>query len=222
MRKILIAISFVLVAGCQYLEPKLPLLDDPVCEPPCWQNIIPGRTEKEDLLNQLSTLPFVDKSSISSVNIPGSAFAGTIYASLYLDKPYQTKLYSYFLNDKVAVISLGGTWHVTLAEAIEKLGKPRTVIVVRNNGDAYVTFINPATGISFGYTSIWKDEKWKTEISPDIEIESINFFDPNSYQGVLNSGIFSWWFLDPEQTANVSYSWIGYGKLDEKYPPRHP
>lgn len=220
MKKINILLLLIVAASCQYFEPKLSILDNPVCEPPCWQNVIPGKTEKGELLNILTSLPFVDEDSISNVNIPGSAFMGTLYASLYGDEPYQTQFYADFLDDKVTTISMEGDWHITLAETIEKLGQPRTVIVIRYRGDIFVTLINPEKGVSFGYNSVWKEEKWRNKISSDIEIESLLFFDPSSYEMLMSSGIFSWWLLNSEETASALYTWDGYGSLDEKYPPR--
>lgn len=62
MKKTLLLIfTFLLVNGCVPSETSPTILEDLVCQPPCWQGIIPGETTEEEVLNFLKESPIIDQ-----------------------------------------------------------------------------------------------------------------------------------------------------------------
>lgn len=78
----LVLICGAMVMGCQTQEKNACLpttLSMPVCvyddnlesgmpcEPPCWQNIVPGKSNDSEAIDKLRDLSFVDKESIQTI-----------------------------------------------------------------------------------------------------------------------------------------------------------
>src|SRR5258707_12800833 len=80
-----ILIGFLLM-GCQPQAPQPTIFDTSPCKAPCWQNVTPGVTSKEDAL--LVFKQFADKKGILFQHYP----PGTFYS-------YDNDLILFFFND---------------------------------------------------------------------------------------------------------------------------
>jgi hypothetical protein len=223
-RTLVIPIALVcLVAGCQILKARPSVIDGLVCAPPCWQNITPGETTEQEALKIVSALPLIDTESIQ--NLPPaqdihSVYSRAIYAFFLPDDPSQTHLFIGIINNRVADIFLDGYWDLTLEKTFEKLGEPQYVLVANYGTEFAIGFIIPPKGIAFGYTTVGRPGWQRTKISSKITIEYIDFFDPNTYQQFLDSRTLTYGDLSGKEISERLVPWVGYGDIQEKYPPK--
>jgi hypothetical protein len=165
-------------------------------------------------------LSVVDEESIKSIKQPDGIFLNTYYATLYPDLSFSTKLYADIAEDNlVADVSLEENLNLTLADAVEELEIPESIIITRYRGDLFVMLIDPAKGTAFGYSSVGRTAKYRNTIQADHEINTLIFFDPLLYDLISTTGMFSFYLSGAELADEDVYRWGGYGKLDEKYPP---
>jgi hypothetical protein len=211
--------SFILIglflAGCEAPLQEPNLFKNPVCEPPCWENITPGGTSKSDALAILSKIDAVDQPIIDK-NQPFLRFDDEIDFHFYKD--LSSLGFMDILKDRVSMIGFGPKLEIRLQDAVRLFGPPQSVLVV-HAGEIYaVTFLNPQDGIAYGYN--FNDRA--TEIKPGDEISVVDFFDPKQYQLFLNYGIFSYFQMSAEETSNRLQPWKGYGSIDQYSTPVYP
>ncbi|MGA7193318.1 MAG: hypothetical protein WBW94_06770 [Anaerolineales bacterium] len=207
MRKIcLLILVGLFLAGC---APKYPtLFEDPVCEPPCWQNITPGVTTKQDALTKLHDIYPADKQVIDH-NSSGTGFDDYISFSPYNDFSLLGEIE--ISNNRVSMIDFAIYTKYTgirLDHSIELFGIPQNILVMQYGEYDQVTLINAQKGTSFGYKLFGNESVTSAEIGPNTEIREISFFDPSQYQRVMDSEEF-----------NSLQPWNGYGSFKDKYLP---
>ena len=207
MKKILILfLCGLFLVSC---EPKPPsIFTNLICEPPCWENITPGVTTKNDALTTLSKISAIDQPIHHTQPVPG--FDEEIGFTLYKDI---NKLGSIdILKDRVSRIGFGyNRMGITLQDAIRLFGMPESILIV-HVGEIYsVTFVDPQKGIEFGY--YFRNNA--TEILPKDGIMGIAFFDPKQYQLFLNTGFFSYGQMGGDETIKRMRPWKGYGSISQ-------
>lgn len=145
---------YICWAGCQTPTPKPTVLDDPICAPPCWQNITPGVTTREGFLNIVKSYRYLDQTSLHDYVAPWQGFDDLISGWLRLSPETVTYFNIFLLDDKVADMSFHADWSLTLEQAITKLGKPTDILVAQAQGDQFVELLLPTQRIAFGYSTI--------------------------------------------------------------------
>lgn len=197
---------------------KTSILDNPVCSPPCWQNIVPGKTNRLELLATLASIANFDQSSIAQQDYPiMEGYDQFIHGNLYLEPNELTLVSAYLSEEIVVVLNFSGKLNLTLEEAIEVFGEPEGVLIyASNHGYTSINFLIPLKGIVFGFNNIGKN--WKpTSITPELEIRSIDYFSPDYYSEILDMG----WFSDGKWNYQESVAqikpWKGYGSIDILY-----
>jgi hypothetical protein len=201
----------MILMGCVVAPEQPNLFDNPVCAPPCWENVIVGITTKKEALNILSKVDRIDQPIVDK-NLPLVGFDDAINFSR--NKDLNSLGFLYILNDKVSLIGFEHKLGVTLQHAIELFGKPKSVLVVNVGEINAVTFINSQKGIAFGYGF----SSGSTEIKPEDGIDDVTFFDPLQYQLLLNSEILSYGQMNATETVYNLRPWVGYGSI-ENYRP---
>jgi hypothetical protein len=197
----------IFMIGCQARPAELNVIDNPVCEFPCWQNITPGITSKSEFLNTLSMLDYVDKKTIYSDEIVWQGFQGGAGCTLFPNSKHPISFHALFQKDKVVWMEFVNITGISLDHAIEILGKPSDIAI---SGQILVALINPEKGISFGYNEIGKPNWVFSEIRSGIDVGTIIFYDPNAFNPKINGGLFS--------SGSAIYPWRGYGKFETLYP----
>ena len=61
MKKYILLLLELLLAGCQATPAHPSLFENPVCEPPCWEKITPGGSTKGEALAILSKITAIDQ-----------------------------------------------------------------------------------------------------------------------------------------------------------------
>jgi hypothetical protein len=174
MKKLLFLILMGLfLAGCEAPLQYPNLFKNPVCKPPCWENITPGVTTKANALATLSKIDAVDQPIIDT-NQPFLQFDDEI--DFHIFKDLSSQGFMDILKDRVSMIGFGPKLDIRLLDAIRLFGPPQSVLVV-HAGEIYaVTLINPHGGFVYGYN--FNDRA--TEIKPGDEISVVDFLIPNN------------------------------------------
>ena len=213
--------SMMLLFGCQAQSKYSIIQEQPICSPPCWDNITPGITTKTDALSVLTAnnaiqQPIIDRQS----SIP-ARFESVLMFSVSDDKKQGGTLY--IQDGKVTVIEFDLRGELSLEHAMEIFGEPESVLVYRGGEYIGVSFFVPQKGIAYSYTS-WAQKRWPAwaespdwlfrEIKPEAQVNFVAFFVPNQTGPILDSGILSFGEFDLNTTVQSLYPWNGYGSID--------
>jgi hypothetical protein len=197
-----------------YSSSEISILDNPVCSPPCWQNIVPGETNRNDLLAALAGIDNFDQSSLVQRDYPNKkGYNQIIYGKLYLE-PNAVTFVSAYLSDETVVelVDFLGNWNFTLEKAIEGLGEPEGILIYHSE-HTLISFLIPSKGIAFSFDTT----RVILSITPDLKITSINYFSPEFYYALLDMGWFSEGMWGYQVSMDRIKPWRGYGSIEELY-----
>ena len=219
-----IMIILILLVGCKTVNKQSSIFSSSPCQAPCWQNISPGKTTQNEVINVLSNLDFVDNKTITPRGEPWSIFDNVVIATLQSGK---IKAEIYFNGDQVSLIGLSGKIDLEFSQAVQDFGEPQYIINTPMSGGMplaptssfYIVAINPKQGFEYSFDTRDLSSKLKNEIQPETMLSRISFFDPNDYEKILNAGLFSTPYLTGAETKLYMRPWLGYGVIVEKYPP---
>jgi hypothetical protein len=212
----------IFLVGCGSRPKQQSVFENPVCETPCWDNIRPGVTTKEDALTILSKIDGINQSIVDH-NEPVNEFDDWIDFRIHEGQPTYTSGGIYLLDNRVTLLHLGSEYGINLQRALTLFGAPQYILLLHTGFFDLVTLINPQKGISYGYSLYGAQSLSSSSIEPNVEITSIDFFDPKQYQQILNCGFLSAGILSGEETKKNLHTWDGYGSIKEKYwPPATP
>jgi hypothetical protein len=192
------------------------------CEAPCWFNVVPGETLKEEIVPILQAIPGIDPDSIGNRGFPIEIFDDVYFFDLHkslegeiwlLDNRVSEILLTPKKNGYTKKYSLG----LTLGEIIDKYGEPDYVLLVRQLGPGLLpisdamhpimVLINAERGIVTVYDAYYFPEKVRNLITADIKISYLKYFFPDDFDRLLEAGAFS--FFD---TRIKLQPWHGYGE----------
>jgi len=224
---VFVLIGFLL-SSCQPLfAVQSTFFDNPICQPPCWQNITPGITTKAETLAVLSKMISVNQ-PVRDMNQSGNGYDDQIQFTIYKGRDPYVAGWLYIRNDRVFVISFGyyapsvfytpfytSNVGIRLDHAIQLFGKPENISLIQTSRMGLVTLLNLKKGIAFGFGVDGDSSLDSTSIEPATWIYDITFFDPNQFQIISYSdAVFPGTF-----NPNNFHPWMGYGSLKDKYWP---
>lgn len=207
------------LASCSMFGSRASVLDNPTCELPCWNNIIPGVTTYTDALQIIPAIKEIDSNSVEPLGAPWNQYSQQILFHLYPElsnAKVQTDGHLDFMESKVAALTLRRNIHKTFEEMFEITGEPELVIPIPFPQGPSVMAISPSKGVVYNFLAR------SGNLKPDTEIETVILFDPKRYQELLNAGLFSWGEWSGEDTLKMAYPWKGYGYVEDLYPIRYP
>jgi len=185
------------------------------CSPPCWQNIVPGKTTKDEVIKLLNTLPDINKGSIETIT--------TIEPNDSIKWSWNPKAADYsgriFIQDDV-------TFLITVApkenrlhfeEVILKLGEPEQVLAFLEKGERVsitIFILYPTKGYGFldYYTSSFDNTKSTIEIKPEMEVKYIWFGEVENFYLNLTNGYIG--RLTSSFVKEGVQPWNGYGQYN--------
>ena len=180
-------------------------LHDPVCQPPCWEEITPGTTTMTETVNILQSLPGVTIDSGPTKYSPHTDFQ--LEWSLPPPSPGGGMAWASD-NGIINSLSIGGVLSTPLQKIIESFGLPDNVFIpICDVGICVTRLIYMHTGMMVELALDWdREADSDVIIAPDSEVWRIWFFVPGE-KGFLDafsqySESFPRWFPP----------WDGYGK----------
>lgn len=150
-------------------------LEQPICEPPCWQSIIPGQTPITQAINLLGTFPFVTSLEGPEENGWGNNF----WKWSFVDSD-GGGLLEYSKLGEVKTLMLFIDEDLTLQDIIERYGQPTNI---QSGGchqhDCYLWITYMEQGLALG-TSLGIEQRnpIKVEPKPNSIVDRIYFFSP--------------------------------------------
>jgi hypothetical protein len=225
MKHLGLVIAFLLLLiGCDPVHIPQTIFSDDVCSAPCWNGITPGITSQNEALLLLSDMEEVSQISIS-VNTYEPEYLDTfnIIISFGLINPPNNNSTGrlFIINNTVEMISFTHDLNFTLAEAIELFGEPESVSIIPYRG-YIIGFLNREKGIFFEYNTWDHQTTIEETIEPQINLESVVFFDTNLYDTFIEIGSFSQREVSPEEYVELLTPWNGYGDIWVLYMNREP
>lgn len=215
-KRIIFWIIILSISACK--PSPSPILQSP-CEPPCWNNITPGITAKEEMLEILESSPVIKPDSIEVRGSQWKIFSDIIRFQLISNGEVEI----YTIDDIVILLNFYGELRITFGEAMDKIGEPKDLLVFQSFGPGFlfgeamhtiVLVYNFEKGISYGYDAYYLKQDWRDEIKPEIKLRFVDYFSPDYYQQLLEAGALG--IGDAEKTLSRMQPWQGYGTLPEK------
>ncbi len=219
----------IMLSACNP-QPDMSWFISSPCEAPCWFNVVPGETSKEEIVPILQTIPGIDPDSIGNRGFPVEIFDDEIFDDYYFfDWHNHIEGEIWLLDNRVSFIiltpktkgyvpkySLG----LTVGDIIEKYGEPDYVLRVRQLGpgplpisDAmhpFVALIYTEQGIAMEYDAYYLPERVRNLVTGDIKIFKLKYFFPGDFDRLLDIGGFSYF-----DTRIKLQPWHGYGEYPE-------
>jgi len=211
VRFFLIVITIGPMASCKP-KPSTVLLDTS-CEPPCWHDITPGKSTKNDVISILPKIPEVDPNSVEDTAITTGGIldyltwrfdssAGDSYGTIF------------FKNGAVSTIEISPKkGALTLDNAIQKLGEPEFTFAYKERGeiDRMIIFLLYPTK---GYVLLYNSSRFRpgsASIEPTHPIVYVYYFSPLLFDALVTSRPF---IHDDFVTLQQNMRpWEGYGDI---------
>lgn len=219
MHKSKIILSFFmmifLVTACEEKMSFEEILTSSECSAPCWMDIKPGKTTKDEVLFKLNDLPaLVNADSIFTEIYGGNERIGWKFlnSDVYGDIGFK--------DGYVSSISIGYNFGeirksgLKFGRLIELYGSPSDIYYQRGIGDLgiiLVNLVNLEKGIEYGFNQA---ETEKLIVSPDQIVYWVLFFSPGDTSEVVLPS-FDW---ETDKLENHHFEWSGFTEIPLPQP----
>jgi hypothetical protein len=206
----------LLLTGCSKESAIRASIVDSPCEPPCWQNISPGVTNRDEVYDLLMEVPGVNQGEA------GWHGKWNMYDDLLHWKAEDIKANGeiYIVDGFVTQIVLYGDLGLSLNDLISKFGSPKEMLIHqtirsgRFGGSVHIEEVNliyPEKGVIIMFES--QGGLDSIEISPNDPIIGILFFDPDNLTRTISR-----WILPYDELVNNNrvFPWMGYVTFEMK------
>jgi len=222
MKRIIVALVLVLTS-CSFGQfNKAPagnsIFANSTCALPCWYGISIGKTTKQELLDILQSIPFVNRDSIAVIESTG-VFKERVYFTMerHPSLIYAQKSDSvlgvgniFVLNNKVSQIIFQGDLGLNIQQVVDIFGTPGYAIpFTASGGYIWVEFLSPAQGVDFGYGT----NDPGSEITPATNISQLTLFDSILFDEMIQNNEFTF-SLTRDPNDLEKYIWEGYGSIN--------
>lgn len=198
-------------SGCE--NKKSILLDDTLCQVPCWQNIYPGKTTFTESVEILSHTTFIKTKGASPT--PAHIVENYGYSSwTFIKNIRELGITVYNIGDSVGLLKFAVSRNIRIDEMIDFYGEPKSILVISGMTDSRwlnVFWIYPEKGVMIElFDPWWKSEGIMVEITAKMKVSYVYYFDPDAYESLLEREI----LLSPYEWSIVQKNilpWEGYG-----------
>jgi hypothetical protein len=202
-------LAVAIQAGCQ--AKKSILLEETLCEPPCWQNIQPGVTSSEDVVKILretkilASTPSAVPRKIDDMRSDSSW--------IFIDSLSEESGRITYFNDRVAYIRFHVNNNLRIGKMIDFYGEPELLSVISGWNDSRwleVRWIYPTQGVLIThFEHNWRPKGNYANITPDLPVYEVYYFDPNLYEILVKTVFFQ---LTKQDIIQQSIQpWVDYG-----------
>jgi hypothetical protein len=215
LRVILLPLLSVLISGCIRTSPQNTALSISTCQIPCWNELEPGITSKEEFLEIINNNMYVYDKPVSIDKRFSGEFGEIANFSIKLEKFGEpTRVEILFYQGKIALIFIIGNIGLTVEDVITEYGTPEFIYIDKptiESPKVNVNILYPSKGLIFAY----QEKNVYSEINPDDEIIDLATFCPDQYKELVkNSILFS---STSKNLEDWFFPWTGYGSIINKY-----
>ncbi len=203
-------LAAAILSGC--VEKRSVLMDDPVCQYPCWQNITPGRTTFVQAVEILSQSMFFDSKGFSPT--PSQIIEAYGYSSWVFTKSVREMgLVLYNIDDYVVLLDFSVSRNIHIEEMMDFYGEPELISVISGTAGSRwldASWIYPSKGVVISlFDYRWKPEGAYARITPEMDIFDVYYFDTDAYESLMEKGmiIHNYWDIIQKSIQ----PWNGYG-----------
>jgi hypothetical protein len=204
-------LAAAILAGCQVKRSIL--LEDALCEPPCWQKITPGSSSSEEAYQILSGLSFLHTTPLAT---PKRINDFRSYDSWNFQKNIRERggVITYF-NDTVAYMEFDVRGTLRIGKMFDFYREPQLLSVISGWNDSRwlrVCWIYPDEGILIThFDHNWRPEGNYANITPDLPVYDVYYFDPDLYDTLVETVFFQ---LTKSEVVQASIQpWVDYGPV---------
>jgi len=206
---VFLLLAAAILAGCQ--PKKSILLEDTLCQYPCWQNIQPGVSSSEDALNILRGATFL---AATSSAIPRKVDDVRSYSSWgFIDGLSETSGRITYFDNTVAYIEFDVLGNLRIKEMIAYYGEPELISVITGWGDSrwlMVYWIYPDKGVLIThFDHSWRPSGEYARITPELPVDRVYYFDPALYDTLVKTVFFE--STDQEVVQKSIQPWGDFG-----------
>ena len=202
------AILFLLLASCSLQKTPSPVpliaLSNSPCTPPCWHNIIPGKSTIDDVRLLIDQIPGIEPENSAFVG-PRSGY-NNLFIGDFVDSA--SRLEIYFVASTVSSVLIHGNLGINVDQFITIYDDPESVVLhLAGGGDEYyleISLLYPEKGIVASFRS---EEFEYGTIRPHIMIDNLLIIDPSQFRNTLIRE--STWITEETLEQN-NFSWSGY------------
>jgi hypothetical protein len=177
------------------------------CVRPCWNNITPGRSSKQEVLAMMPTIPEVDSDSIKHYESNSEDYIQWNF------KPRTGDHYGVinFTNNIVSSIEIYPNKNsLQVQDAIQRLGLPEKVLALYQLTEVTwlkTYLISPTNGYVLGMVN----PKNQDMIQPDDTVTGVFYLDPESFDSALITNFHIG--IHCQEMLKGMKPWSGYGKV---------
>ena len=207
-RKKLTVIAMLLIAmlsSCGGRKELAPSLAEPGCEPPCWQQIIPGKSTFEDIKKQVPEIEGVDENSIF---IDENEILYDVCIRWEFIEDGQVGEVC-VLDQTVPFIGLVGDFGLTLEKALSIYGEPDQLVYSWQAVGDPVALRVVLFYLEKGLVISFKQSDLDTiTLEPENKIDYILFYDLALYPEIVTRLI-----VEKEDLEEHQMEWSGYVEI---------
>ena len=203
--KKLIMIGMMLIAilsSCGDRKELAPCLVEPGCEPPCWQQIIPGKSTFEDIKGQVPEIKGIDGDSIF-IDEREILYDACVRWDFIEDGQVGEVC---VFNQTASFIALVGDFGLTLEKAISIYGEPDQFVYSRQAVGDPVALRVVLFYLEKGLVISFKQSDLDTiTLEPENKIDYILFYDLALYPEIIIRLI-----VEEKDLEEHKMEWLGY------------
>jgi hypothetical protein len=195
----------LLVTSCS-TQPSSVVREE-ICGRPCWHNITPGRSTKQEVLIMLPTIPEVDSDSIKQYDSDSDDYIQWNFKPRTGDQYGRIE----FQNNIVSSIEIAPNKNSLLVQdVIQHLGVPEKVLALSQITEVTwlrTYLISPTNG----YVIVMVNPKNEDTIRPDDIVSGVFYLDSESFDSALITT--KYLAIYCKELLNDMEPWSGYGKV---------
>lgn len=145
-------------------------LNEPVCQPPCWENITPEETSYTDALTIANTISGFGVSYVGDDNIRLVSNQDNTYNSVILSTRDDVNIQEIYLNTGFTLLELG--------DIVDVYGFPDEMLDITSFDRHFVDLLYYDLGMVITFELLPSDPRNKVNLSHNINVRGISFYAP--------------------------------------------
>ncbi len=205
-------LGYILVVSCSSKTSSI--ITENTCAPPCWHNITPGKSLKQDVLSMLPTITEVDPRSVKHNE---SILFNYDYIQWNFKSRTGDQIGKVFFEDGiVTAITLDPHRNsLQVGESIQRLGEPERILAIYDARESSswlsIFLMSPVHGYVITLKKDNYDPRKRAEITPTDSVVEVLYLDPKSYDEVINHNRIAT-PLGLYNSSNI-HNWTGFGPI---------